>query len=88
MKHGSRRGLIGLTEIARLPLKPIERMTFKRDGITHHACKQRGAGCVGGIDNWWLESCCGIQVVTTSMASPTGDVDCMTCIVLSDYPTD
>jgi hypothetical protein len=88
MNHGSRRGLIGLPEGARRPSTPIERLTFRRDGITHRAAKQRGAGCIGGIDNWWLESCCGIQVVMTSMASPTGLVDCMTCLVLSDFLID
>lgn len=88
MNHRSRRGLIGLPESASRPSRPIERLTFKRDQITHQAAKQRGAGCVGGIDNWWLESWCGIQVVTTAMASPTGFVDCMTCLVLSDFPMD
>lgn len=63
-------------------------MTFKRDEITHQAAKQRGAGCVGGIDNWWLESYCGLEVVTTSMATPTGLVDCMTCLVQCDVPID
>lgn len=88
MNHGSRRGLIGLSEIAKRSSTPIERLTFKRDQVTHQAAKQRGAGCVGGIDNWWLESYCGLKVVTTSMASASGHVDCMTCLVLSDFPLD
>lgn len=88
MSHGSRRGLVGLQPIGRRPSTPIERLAFVRDGITHQAAKQRGAGCVNGIDNWWLESCCGIRVVTTSMARPTGLVDCMTCLVMADYPND
>lgn len=88
MHHGSRRGLIGLDPIGKMPSTPIERLAFLRDGITHQAAKQRGAGCVGGIDNWWLESCCGVRVVTTSLARPTGSVDCMACLVLADSPND
>jgi hypothetical protein len=88
VQHKSRRGLMGLPEIAKRPSTPIERLAFVRDGITHQAAKQRGAGCVGGIDNWWLESCCGIRVVTTSMARPAGLVDCMACLVMADFPND
>lgn len=69
-------------------MTPIERLAFVRDGITHQAAKQRGAGCVNGIDNWWLESCCGVRVVMTSMAMPTGFVDCMACLVMADFPND
>lgn len=88
MQHKSRRGLIGLPEIARPPSTPTERLAFARDGVTHQAARQHGAGCVNGIDNWWLESCCGMRVVTTSMASSAGLIDCMTCLALVDYPND
>lgn len=65
---------------------PIEVTMFKREGITHLAYKQSHAACVGGIDNWWLESYCGQRVVVTSFApklDATSLVDCMVCIAQS-----
>lgn len=86
MSSANRRGLVGLPRAANPPTTPIERLTFLYDGVTHQACKQQMAGCVNGIDNWWLESTCGIRVVTTMLAVSSPLVDCMSCLALADQP--
>jgi hypothetical protein len=78
-----RRGLVGLTDTPRPSTTPVEIITFKYEGIIHIAAKQTQAVCVGGIDNWWLTTCCGRKLVVTSFAEKFGDADCMACITMS-----
>lgn len=77
------RGLVGLTDMPKPPTTPIEVLTFRYKGITHLAAKQTKAACVGGVDNWWLATHCGLKLVVTSFAGKAGDVDCMACITMS-----
>ena len=83
MNTKSRRGLVGLPATARPPTTPVEVTSFTLDDVTHKAARQTWAGCVGGIDNWRLETHCGLKVVVTAFARRGGDADCMACIVMS-----
>jgi hypothetical protein len=83
MKSHHRRGLVGLDETARPPTTPVEVTLLVTDGITHVAAKQIRALCAGGIDNWWLETWCGVRAVVTSMAPKPVEATCMLCLAMS-----
>lgn len=76
-----RRNLPGMRERGRAPTKPLEVLAVTHDGIDHAVKKQTGALCVNGIDQWRVETACGVALVVTQGAVTPRCTTCLVCLM-------
>lgn len=74
-----RRGLIGLAESGRPPVRPREVKAVTYQGLGHQVKRQTGRACVNGIDKWWVETCCGQRLVVTTGVTIPAFSTCIIC---------